>query len=166
MIIGHLHINSWRGISIGAVHWYADLRVHDKEKELEEKIQLERPYTAKEAAALNAEAKEQGYMSRMYRTGQLTEGFNTEASAIKLGIKTFKTKYPDGILFKGDHCTCSAWKNVIYYPERAANHVLALEMLAKEFQKLNGYECKPHFRQLVETLDKAWYKIYCQLETL
>ena len=96
----------------------------------------------------------------------MTEGFSSELYALKLGIRTFKSKYPDGILFKGDHCTCSAWKNVIYHPERAANHVLALELFAKEFQKLNGYECKPHFKQLVETIDKAWYKIYRQLDTL
>jgi len=43
MNIGHLDISSWRGISIGAVHWYAKLIIDDKTEQYGHKtIKLER----------------------------------------------------------------------------------------------------------------------------
>jgi hypothetical protein len=163
MIIGHLEINSWRGISIGAVHWYAKLIIENN-NEVISRTELQRKITAKEAANLNKELQERGYdFCDRNRAGDLTTGFNTEEQAIKIGINTFKKKYPNGILFKGNRASGSAWKNVIYYPEQCRNHVLVMEFFAKEFQKLNGYECKPHFQKIVELLDSQWGKIYEQV---
>lgn len=162
MYIAHLNISSWRGISIGAVHWYAELIVDDeKEPYGWKRIKLQRPLTSAEAKAMNLEKKRQGYLSSNYRAGNLTEGFNTEEEAIAEGIKVFKISY-DGVLFLGDHCSCSAWKKVIYAPEAASEKVKEINAIADEFQSLNGYEGKA--RKRVEMLDKQFMKRYDAIE--
>jgi hypothetical protein len=164
MYIAHLDIYSWRGLSIGAVHWYGELIVDDETHPYGcKRIKLQRPLLASEAKAMNIENKAQGYLSFNYKAGQLTEGFNTEEEAVAEGIKQFKASY-EGVLFQGDHCSCSAWKKAIYWPKAFAPLIKELNAIADKFQALNGYEGKE--RKKVESLDKQFMKRYDAIEEL
>lgn len=166
MIIGHLEISSWRGISIGAVHWYCHIHIQE-DSEHHQRIELQRPMTAAEARAANKQDKERGRLLSVYKAGTLTDGFNTEEDAIKFGTKYFVDKYPNGILYDRGYASCSAWKKVIYYPlnnHKLEKIVKRMNALADRFQSLNGYECEKKNRERVERLDNRWYKMYSALE--
>lgn len=163
MVIGHLDITSWRGISIGAVHWYVSIIIDEGDK-LTETIELTRPLTSAEAKALNVERAARGYFSR-HKAGDKTTGFNTEEDAINTGIQYFKAHYT-GVLLDGDYACYSAWKKVIVYPNEFAPLVKEMNDLADRFQKLNGYECDRKHAKLVERLDQRWAKRYTALREL
>lgn len=166
MSVGILEISSWRGISIGAVHWYASLKMDDpKAKYGLTTIELTRPLLAEEVKTMNAEAKAQGYMARMYRIGEQTEGFNTEEEAIQAGIKYFNEHYT-GVLYKGQYSVCSAWQDLLVWPKEHDIIAKSMTKLAKQFQALNGYECKPKDLPTIERLDNRWQKRYFKLNDL
>lgn len=158
MVIGHLDVSTWAGISIGAVHWYCSIVVDDGDTEVE-RLELERPLTAKEAATMNKEARAQGYLSKMYSAGNKTRGFNTEEEAKAAGIKYFMSKYR-GVLFDSGHACWSAWKKAIHYPIELHTLIQEMNALADKFQALNGYECKKDKMKMVERLDDRWRKKY------
>ena len=106
MIIGHLNITSYRGISFGAVHWYGKLHIADNHDTIED-IELTRPLTAKDASALNSERQSMGYSYCLHTPGDMTEGFNTENSALRAGIKTAKA----GSRWSADLCSPARLRN-------------------------------------------------------
>ncbi len=164
MQIAHLDITSWRGISIGAVHWYAELIIDDaNEKYGWKRVKLERPLTSVESKAMNIEKKRQGYRSFNYQSGDLTEGFNTREEAIAAGIAAFKAS-SEGVLMLGDHCSCSAWKKAVYWHESFTPLVNKMNAIADKFQALNGYEGEK--RKQVERLDKQFMAKYDAIEKL
>lgn len=165
-VIAHLDITTWVGLSIGAQHYYVELIIDNPNaKHGTDRIKIERPLTATEAIVMNLEAKAQGYLSRMYKPGEMTQGYNSREDAIAAGIKYFNEHY-QGVLYDGDHCSCSAWKKAVVWPEEFTHIVKSMNKLADEFQALNGYECKKDKEAQVERLDKRWYKRYHKLEEL
>lgn len=162
MVIGHLDVTTWQGISIGATHWYCDLTVEENNKKVED-IELKRPIGAAEAAALNKEDKANGLLGSYHKRGNMTTGFMTKEAAIKAGVDYFKSKYK-GILFDSGYASCSAWKKAIIFPEAVSLLVKEMNDLADKFQALNGYE--GNNQKLVTKLDNQWYKLYLKLEEL
>jgi len=162
MVIAHLEVSSWRGISIGAVHWYCELIVEDGTDT--KYIKMVRPLTAKEVAVMNKERRERGYTGH-HSVGEATEGFITEQEAIKAGIDFFSAHYK-GVLFDSGHTSCSAWKKVIIWQPQFAPSVNKMNTIADIFQGFNGYECEKKNMKLVEKLDGRWYKLYVKLQKL
>jgi hypothetical protein len=164
MVIGHLEITTWCGISIGAVHWYCNVII-EKDSNDVEWVKIERPLSSKETVALNKEARERGLLSDKYKAGEMTEGFNTEEEAIAAGIKYFESKY-HGLLFDGGYGSYSAWKKIIRHPTEFTSLVTKMNQIADSFQSLNGYECQKNKKKIVERLDKRWYKYMITLQEL
>ena len=165
MTIAHLEISTYQGISIGAIHWYAKLKIEDEsEKWGSKSIEIERKMSAKEAKIANKELQARGFLSDRYKPGSLTNGFNTEEDAIQAGIQKFKSHYK-GVLFLGDNCCVSAWKRVLFYPDIKEISSLAIQMnaISDEFIKNNGYEGD---KSIAEKLDSKWYKKYQSLINL
>lgn len=161
--IGHLHITSFRGISLGAIHWYGKLIIglHSEK----EKIELNRPLTAKEAKTMNSEASRVGFFNK-HKPGDLIDGFMSEEDAIRKGIEYFKKHY-NGILYLGDTCSCSAWKRVILWPvdnNKINNLVIKMNKISDKFISLNGYEGPEE--EVVTKLDNEWYKLYNELNDI
>jgi hypothetical protein len=166
MAVVHLDVSSWRGISIGAVHWYVSVKYNNPtERYGLTTLELERPLTADEAKRMNKEARERGYMSNMYEAGGMTEGFNTEAEAIAAGIKYFKDNFK-GILYDSGYASHSGWKKIIAYDPEFEELALRMNKLADRFQALNGYECKKKDTSLVERIDARWGVLADKIERL
>lgn len=160
MTIGHLDITSWRGISIGAVHWYAELIIHDETAPYGSRhIEMKRPITASEAKQMNLADKERGLLSSRYRAAYMTEGFNTEEEAIEAGKVYFNSHY-EGVLFLGDSGCCSAWTNVILWHKDFDAIVKKMNTLAKRFQRGNGYEGN---EDRARKIDDMWQPLYFKL---
>ena len=166
LTFAHLEISSWRGISIGAVHWYATIKYDESTETYGLKsIKLQKPMTAKEAAIANKELAERGYKCLYNKAGTLTEGFETEEEAVRFAIKYFNEHF-NGVLVKGDYGCYSAWTDIIVWPKKYTAAVRTMNKLAKEFQALNGYECKKEFASKVEAIDDRWRKKYMKLQKI
>lgn len=153
MHIGHLNVTTFRGISIGAEHWYGDLHIENADDSNDHhEIELSRKLSDKEVLALNKKAG-----ARIYESGDKSTGFNTEAEVWEIGIQKFKSDYK-GILLTGDSACWSAWANVLVYPDSFAPIVHEMNEIAKEFQSLNGYEGSEQSK--VEKLDDRWMRRY------
>jgi hypothetical protein len=161
MVIGHLEVSTWQGISIGAIHWYCKIVVEENDKV--ERIEMKRPITAKEAATMNKEEQERGLLFSSNKAGDLTEGFITEEDAIKTGTEYFASKYK-GILYDSGYASCSAWKKVILCQPEFSELSNKMNLLADKFQTLNGYECAKKDKKLVERIDNRWFKLSQKLE--
>ncbi len=68
--VAYLEINSWRGISIGAKHWYGTLKWGDS------RVELTRILSKEDAVVLN---KQRGD-DYVYRAGDVTNAFDSEYS--------------------------------------------------------------------------------------
>lgn len=164
MVVGHLEVSTWQGISIGAVHWYCKVIIEENDKDFE-RVEMTRPLTAKEAATMNKEEQERGLLFSSNKAGDLTEGFITEEDAIKTGVQYFGSKYK-GILYDSGYASCSAWKKVILCQPEFAELVNKMNLLADKFQALNGYECVKKNKKLVEKIDNRWFRLSQKLEAL
>lgn len=83
----NVEISSWRGVSLGAEHFYASLVFHNADGQYQRK-ELRHELTVKEAKALNK--KDGG----AYTPGYMTERFNTVEDIHRVAIDTFKQLVP------------------------------------------------------------------------
>jgi hypothetical protein len=86
-MIVSLHIGSWRGITAKAHHFYGRLR-HG-----EESVELTRPLSADEAAALNVKDGWHGW-----RAGMPTNRWNSVADLYEEAFRVWKDHFPKGAL--------------------------------------------------------------------
>lgn len=91
----HLEISSYRGSSLGAVHYYGKLRGEDPAAFMGVRHHdLNHPLTEAEATARNSAEIEGGGRFR-YRVGALSYGFDTRDEIIALAVQTYKVHFPD-----------------------------------------------------------------------
>ena len=155
MVFGSLEVTTWKGMSVGAVHWYAKLWIDhltDNPNDTPTLIELERKLTGAERRTLNLEA---GYTA--FLQGATTDGFNTKEDGIAAGLKRFRSQYR-GVLFLGSMSDRSPWKEVLYCPPHLQKIADQMNALGERFRSLNGYEGKTPIR--VERLDKKWGRLY------
>lgn len=130
--IVYLRIYSYRGLSIGASHYYAELKGYDGNDLIVHN--LEKTLTPHEAAKLN-DGSEYGLL---YKAGQKYNGFNSEEELIKLAMDCFKTTFPDArILIRGD--------GVYYEPQKVLwcerQEVIAeVDSMIAECEKLGWFD--------------------------
>lgn len=86
----HLDISSWRGISIGAIHYYGTLRYEIAGKY--ERIEATRQLSKKGAQQLNRERARMGVSDYDYQEGQEVNGFKTESEVRQAGIELFQKR--------------------------------------------------------------------------
>lgn len=162
-VIGHLEISSYRGISIGAVHYYGRIRLQHRDDldSYKDPIELQRPIDTKEAIVMNKEFREsKGADYDRYYAGMLTNGFWQPVDVITNRIEYFKTKYPDGILMSRSSAEWSAWKEVLYYPKQFKKIAEKMNKLSIKFREIDGYEGD---EKEATRIDKKWEALYIQL---
>jgi len=100
MSICYLEITTWQGVSIGAQHFYGELKTSDDYKD---SVSLERKLTPRSAAAMNKSRRRMGLMELGYRAGQMFNGFDTREEIMTLSVKTHREHFPKTtILVLGD----------------------------------------------------------------
>ena len=100
MSICYLEITTWQGISLGAQHFYGELRTSD---DYNDSAKLERKLTPRAAAAMNKSRRNMGLMELHYRAGQMFNGFDTREEIIALAVKTYREHFSKTtILVLGD----------------------------------------------------------------
>ncbi len=173
-----LEISSWAGISIGAIHYYGKLMFDDPAKKVVDgegyttcsgltSVNMERTLTSIELKVENAQLQSVGLSAR-YRVGDTTTGFITEQDAINAAIKYFNEHFDvnQSVLYKGSYASYSAWQTLLVWPKKHNLLAKSMNALAKEFQALNGYECRTKPESYIERLDHRWQKRYDKMNDL
>jgi len=96
----YLKITSFRGLSLGAVHYYGELRARNPYR----CVELSNTLTVASAKRLNKQRRDEFRGEDWnYRVGMKVNGFDTQQEIIDLAIKTYKTHFQDAtILIRGD----------------------------------------------------------------
>ena len=150
--LGYLEISSYTWIgSIGAEHFYGKLRIEKPE----ERIELRHKMSAKMAKYMNKKDGTRSFCK--YKPGELTHRFDTEEEVTLFGLHYFKTRFPKGILIKGDHCVASAMYPIIYVPKELEKWAAKANKLIKEWNDIDGYDGIKSNR--AEEIDKEWYEM-------
>lgn len=95
----NLNVNTLRGASLGAIHWYVELQSDDENGNLKV-VELLHPLTKANALELN---KEDEFL-RPYRPGNMYPGFWSFEKAKEAGVDQWRTTFPEGkFLVEGRH---------------------------------------------------------------
>lgn len=95
----YLDISSFQGLSIGAIHFYGELRCDGNRVELIHHLTTEEAIerTKRERADMGSEYR--------YKRGDKSRGFTTEEQIIDLACRTWHKHFPDAdVLILGDNC--------------------------------------------------------------
>lgn len=88
-----LEITCWKGMSIGATHYYGHLKGYIGEEY--KSVELEYKMTASQAAKLNKKDEQLTRSSGgLYSRGSVSTRFDTEEQIIKLALKVYKQHFP------------------------------------------------------------------------
>lgn len=94
-----LEIQSWRGISFNATHYYGKLRSYASNGQFTH-ADVEQVMTAEVAARLNKKDDTNG----LYEAGDTTGRFDTRAAVIEAAVAQWRKSFPQGlILVEGRH---------------------------------------------------------------
>jgi hypothetical protein len=94
------HIQTWRGRSFGATHYYCKLRTWE-----DGFIELTHAMTKEEAARLNELHRCEPGTLGAYRAGQIYNGFESPDEAKALAIAEYRKHFPHALrLVLGDPC--------------------------------------------------------------
>jgi hypothetical protein len=126
VMIVSLDISSFRGISPGAVHFYGKLK-HGRQE-----VELKRPMSAEEAAALNAKDRWTGW-----REGMETARWNSIADLYEEAFRVWKDHFPRGaLLVVGDPSECDPRETIAGPPEWKNK----LNEIWRKYEELDGWE--------------------------
>ncbi len=148
MIIAHLNITSWEGISIGAEHYYGKLTWPESDWS---GYELQHILTSREAAYLNKKVGAMG-MSVAYKAGEEHPGFGSEAAVRKAALEKYKEQCPDAdFLIVGD--PAHAEPHLVIAGDEQI--MVAANKLYKEFEAMNGF-AEPENYGKASALSKRW----------
>ena len=140
----YLKITSWAGISIGAIHFYGELKARNPYRAIE----LKRTLTTASARRLTR----QHGKAFQYLAGYQTIGFETEQEIIDLAIKTYKTHFPEAtILILGDLIYAGPQK-IIDGPKSIVKKVDGLIAKYREYENEKDY-------RMAENICNEWDKL-------
>lgn len=138
----YLEISSWRGISIGASHWYGKLVCNG------EHIELRRKLSAKDAAEMNRKWSS----GNIFRRGSMCKSFDSEQDIIKLAVTTFKKHFKGAsVLVLGHSCTADPQK-VLIGPREFKSKVNAWY---RRTERIGGYD-GGHYQEMSKISDDFW----------
>lgn len=133
----HLEIHTWVGTSIGAEHYYGEIKFYGKDKKLQ-RHSVTHAMTAKEAKELNRKDRDVLHLSGRYKPGDETSRFSTEQEVVKSAIEWFKANHPAEFLIQSAWACCSA-APLLVWPD-TFQHAEQVNALAKEWNIIGGYE--------------------------
>jgi hypothetical protein len=136
--IVYLQISTWRGISIGAVHYYGKLagRVDGTYTE----SQLYRTLTRAQAALMNKQRREEfpgEHEPIKYKAGKLTKSFESETEIVELATERWQIHFPHATVLVRGMAACADPQIVLAGP---ADFKSQVNVLAQEFEQIGGYD--------------------------
>ena len=91
----YLHIFSWAGLSIGAIHWYGELRFRGHSTG-----RIERPLSEEDAIQLNRRLRlthsEDMYKLYKVQAGEMDNRFDREEQVIEAAKEQWMDMFPEG----------------------------------------------------------------------
>lgn len=150
-----LAISSWRGISIGAEHFYGRLSTDDGKRD----VRMTHPMTAEEAKANNKKDREMGQTYMIWKKGAMTQGYATRQEVIDQALEEWREFDPKAtVLIEGDVGVGDP-QNVLEGP--AWFIVKANEIN----DKWPGWEMDGSTSPVCEKLGEQWDKLLERLES-
>ena len=102
-VIVYAHIYSYKGMSLGAIHYYCEFRCGG------ETTKATAPLSVEHATCLNKENRRRGYKTEFYRPGKDHDGFLEYDDAVGATL-TYKSKFPQArCLLLGTHSAVMAF---------------------------------------------------------
>jgi len=141
----YLEITSWIGMSIGATHYYGELKCGDK------KVDLLHPLTRKEAANLNKES----LFDYMYKAGENYPGYVNRDKLIKQAIKTFIDHFPTADILISGRSYCADPQEILVGPEDLKEFVNSLVKEADSFGRYEGDKMRMEI--IFQKFRKFWH---------
>jgi hypothetical protein len=134
-----LNISSWAGVSMGAQHYYGELKFYDEDGEMQ-CVKLERRLTKMTAEILN-EQRNRGRSKDcqfQYEPGEKTECFNDEKHVRRFALSKWKQFCPHGLILLEGSFACGD-------PQRCLSAFdpdikKGLNMLVKKAEDIGWYE--------------------------
>ena len=121
----HLEISSFRGISLGAIHYYGKLVGNTR-------IELEKTLTRRDAIKLNKH--DDGYI---WRPGTKYSGFDSEEEVIEFALNVWKKHFPSGIILIQGNSAVADPQLVIAGDRKIAN---TINKWYYQAEKINWYD--------------------------
>lgn len=151
-----LQLSSWRGISIGAIHFYANLHYED-ENEKHQTIELKRLLSKKEVLELNKEDRRR-YPTcyTRYKVGEEYQGFWTEEDAKETAINYVKEKMPEVDVLINGSWSCIDVAECIYAKDKTI--MTKINKLYKQAEKIGFYD-NPKNDKKMDRIDEQYWKL-------
>lgn len=153
--IVYLHISTWIGLSIGAIHFYGELQNSGNST-----IKLTKNLTQSDITKLEIENRKRypgdHVMWDVFEVGDSTNCFDTREEIIELGLSSYKIHFPHAkILILGT--------NSIGDPQEILDMVDNKKMkecnnIQKDFDSFEGYQYKKNWTK-AEKMNREWDKI-------
>ena len=87
-IIAYAHIYTWQGMSLGAVHYYAEIQCGG------ETVKALGALTQEHATYLNKENRRRGFRIERYHAGKMYDGFLERQEAVDAARDSYKNHFP------------------------------------------------------------------------
>ena len=141
-----IYVSSFRGISVGAVHWYGSLHGREPYKRFE----LTRTLSAEDAQKLNAARRED-----CWHDGSRINGFDTPADVLKAGRAVWKRKFPGADILLSGHYASADPEEPIDGPEAVLKQ---LRDIWERFHDLGNNPWGSKTKDEAERLFKRWHR--------
>lgn len=138
----HLQIDSWAGISLGASHFYGNLRFEDDRKELTYKL------TAAQAARLDDG----------YQAGDSTERFFTEEAVIERALSAWQRLFPRAKVLLLGNSSYIEPKLILGMPGAPDAILMELSGIYLAAESIGFYD-NPANDQKMDALNDRWHNI-------
>jgi len=133
-----LEVTSWRGISIGAEHYYGHLISYNGEGL--DKVELKRKLTAKDAVALNKKDSSITSHSR-WKAGEEVGRFDTREQVKVAALKAFAERFnSDDILLMGRYVGGVPGEQPLSVPEEWERKFAALRGPNPDYKAISALE--------------------------
>lgn len=144
-------------MSIGAVHYYGELRYDDKESQFGfGRIGVSRTLTQADADKIN---EEDDWAS--YSAGDTSSRFYTKDDVIEAGIKTAREKFGDDIILRLNSFTSAQCERTIYAPEHIMAELKPVEdaWFALWDSDPRDYDPWETHKDALPPINRKWFKI-------
>jgi len=156
MKVVFLKISSYRGISIGAVHFYARLHYYDEDKKYQTE-EIKRILTKKEVLELNKQDRRRyPGCNNTWKVGFEYQGFWSEEDAKEAAINYVKEKMPDvDFLIEGSWGSADVRECIYAKDEAVMTKINKLHERAKKI----GFHDNPKHKEKMDRINEQYWRL-------
>lgn len=149
-----LELRSWKGMSIGAIHYYGSLVYYDENRDRQD-VDVQRVLTERQAKELN---EYDDYDS--YRVGDESGRFMHRQDVIDVGIAQAKKMFGDELVLRLNAWVSAQLERTLYAPERILAELKPIEDVWFEtWDDQSIYDPWTSHKDTLTPLNKAWMAV-------